>query len=721
MEESVMFDNIKGLFVTAIFSASGVAGSYYWYETGKSAGLDYTDKVPIARLASALNEVQRKPITRVVWYDLSENADLYTGEAIRTSDDAEATIKFLDSGTQIELEPGSLIVLEEKQGQLQLDFLDGNVFVKAGNTAQANSIVLKSGNRKIDVSKAEVSLAKGDGTDVNLRVFKGNAAVTSQDGKTINLDDKSKAVLGAAGVAKEQVLLNILYPKLDQNIYIDTDKQQYVEFKWKAIDPKFDVILEAGANRDSLQAVTIVSKDLKNGSLKAKVNVGRVYWRLVAIERANRKRNESDVLRNKIIAKLPPVLLSPESEEAITLKISNPILDFSWANPAKLVKPVIQVATDPQLKNIIYTQSVNDSNSINFKFQKSGIYYWRVSAYLDGSNEGVSSRVQKFDLTIGVQLVPPKIQAEESEKTVSYQDFKENGMSVKWENVPGMAKYKLSYRRTRTVKGEELALNASPWKDIVTANTFAKVPELEKAGFFEWKVVSINEKGEQSKSSQLATFKVGAIPKLQWLNAAKEETYYYATPKPSVKMQWQNGPRSTVRYRYKFGPANKRLDELEWKNNGNKLEFYSELEKEGKYKLQIEAIGANDIILSRSVRKVVNVEMRPLLGAPQFKNTDNNAYMARKNGSVQVEWDNNLEAKEYLLELKDLNGKIITSKRSRAPASVFNGLLPGNYKVGIKSVDKFNRIGPAGEEVNVVVPDKSNIRAPKLKRLKINR
>ena len=152
-------------------------------------------KAPIATLNDAKNEVQRKPISRVIWERVSADDILYTGESLRTSENSEATITFISSGTQIELEPESLIILEEtKQGSV-LNFLEGNIFVKnKPNSGNATGLTLKTGKNKIQLKDANLSLAKTT-SGVDLDLFGGTAKVTQDNGKVVEVDKNRRVVL----------------------------------------------------------------------------------------------------------------------------------------------------------------------------------------------------------------------------------------------------------------------------------------------------------------------------------------------------------------------------------------------------------------------------------------------------------------------------------------------------------------------------------------------
>src|SRR5690606_701016 len=149
-------------------------GTVFWFESGKpKARRD--KKQAVARLNEAINEVQRKPVKRVIWESISRNEDLFPGEAIRTAPNAEAKILFVKTGVTIQLDPDSLVVLEENDKGLSLDFLQGNLFVQSTGSQGAGGapggLTVKTGSGEINLKSADLSLSKDQSGKVNLEVY----------------------------------------------------------------------------------------------------------------------------------------------------------------------------------------------------------------------------------------------------------------------------------------------------------------------------------------------------------------------------------------------------------------------------------------------------------------------------------------------------------------------------------------------------------------------
>lgn len=210
-----MANYLRRLILAFCLSAACYYATEDWYRRTNVSIASTGRQEPIALLQDLTNEVQRKPLTRVIWETISKDENLFAGEAIRTSDDSEAKIMFLKSGTVIELEPDSLVVLEETDSGLSLDFLKGNLFVKtAGQGAPGSELTLKSGKSEINLQNADISLSKkGQSDSVDVQVYGGTAQV-KQGEKTVTLDKDKSGTLSQQGMDVTKTQIKVLSPFL---------------------------------------------------------------------------------------------------------------------------------------------------------------------------------------------------------------------------------------------------------------------------------------------------------------------------------------------------------------------------------------------------------------------------------------------------------------------------------------------------------------------------
>jgi hypothetical protein len=82
-------------------------------------------------------------------------------------------------------------------------------------------------------------------------------------------------------------------------------------------------------------------------------------------------------------------------------------------------------------------------------------------------------------------------------------------------------------------------------------------------------------------------------------------------------------------------------------------------------------------------------------------------------------WNQVQGAQAYSIQIKDTQGNVVKTIETKTPSSTLKGLLPGDYKISLASVDSYMRAGPFGEERRVHVPDISDLKGPGYKRFEV--
>ncbi len=213
------------------------------------------------------------------------------------------------------------------------------------------------------------------------------------------------------------------------------------------------------------------------------------------------------------------------------------------------------------------------------------------------------------------------------------------------------------------------------------------------------------------------TFEIEKEASVEWLNA-EPETYFYGTPKPSVKAIWKLDTPSKKKtyFRITFGEVGSD-SKITVKTQNFNLE--QTLPHDGTISEQVELVSDDEVVLSATPVKEVVVRVAPLLPAPKFSGRLPANLGAARNGSILLSWSEVPGAKAYVIQVKDShNNNFTTEKRSETSGGV-KGLLPGQYKVRLATIDSFNRMGAFGEEKAIIVPELSDVKSPTFKRFEI--
>lgn len=703
----------RRLFTAFLISTGCYLLTYLWYQNVSNVKQTRHNESPVAKLSVAVNDVQRKPIARVIWEEITQNEDLYAGEAIRTSASSEARILFIENGTEIELEPESLIVLEKTDDGIALDFLKGNLLVKSkkGTESNGGSIKLKSGDNEIKLNNADLSLSKSDKGKVDLEVFSGTAEL-QQDGKSTVLDKTKAGTLGEGGLTVDQNRIQVVSPTPGTPVYIDPRLREKVPFAWQKLPPGYSVFVERGDDRSTLYRNEKLFSSGESGSLDVPTKVGKYFFRLVATS----TNPELPELRSKtfsveVLTKSPPIILQPEENEQIVIKQNQSTLKLKWVSKNPFEDIVVEISKDPALREKILTEPLN--SKLNFgevEFKQQGAFFMRLTGFMkiNGKLEPLSSPVIPFTVKLGVDLIPPKLKSPTPDQNLTFQQVSEQGLFLSWENVPGISNYRLRVQNSQKEMVVDRVVNTNPMRlnDV-------------KPGLYRWSVASVSSEDKVSKYAPLRNFTVDEMPRVLWVGGPDPSQYFYWTKEPSLLAYWQKNVDGVVKWQVRWSEEGQMISDQKWKEVSAPL-LKTEVPKDGKVQVEVEGLNAESKVIARSSIKTFTVVAQALLPAPQFADTLPEILKADRRGDLAVEWSQVEGAKQYKLEVLSEDGqKVITEKVVERTTASLTKLPPGNYKVTVKAIDQYDRDGDSAEAKGLDVPKKSAIRAPKIKTLKV--
>lgn len=394
---SVLKKTFMRLALALALSLSVWRGSLYLSKKFESVRSTDLNQKPVAIAKQVSDEVERRPVTSLVWSVIEPGEDLYAGEAIKTSSYGEVRIQFKDSNRFIDLDPDSLIVISQGgNNEISLDLQGGSLFVSQGEKSAGQSaepsLLLNSASGKVDLSNATAQLSKSSGKDIDVQVLKGKAKIES-NGQSKEIDANKKL----SG-------LEILSPALDRPFYVNPENPQPIQFTWKGFPPQTQVSLWAGKTRQDLKEI---SKALKpdETSLLAKLSVGKNFWKLVAEDGKTKTiTQQSSIYRIEVVSRYAPSPVAP-IEDAQLLLTNKPSLnvDFKWTKPEAIKSVYFEIGKDPAFKEKVFSKNILDQEAIQ-NLLPAGTYYWRLSGTYEGIDKPISSKTIKF--TVAAEFKP---------------------------------------------------------------------------------------------------------------------------------------------------------------------------------------------------------------------------------------------------------------------------------------------------------------------------
>ena len=143
------------------------------------------------------------------------------------------------------------------------------------------------------------------------------------------------------------------------------------------------------------------------------------------------------------------------------------------------------------------------------------------------------------------------------------------------------------------------------------------------------------------------------------------------------------------------------------------------LEKPGRYIASLEAVDKEGNIIGSSQQRKISVAPLPLLAPPKLIPLEGDL-MAQSDGSATLQWEKIDDAKEYMLTISNNDGKELKTLKYKANSTALRNLMPGEYQLTLTAIDQHGRNSEGSTMRKLIVPDKSNLKAPTLKKIKVN-
>jgi len=690
---------------------SAICSALTWVFFGDWSNSKSSAKDALATLNESTNEVQRKPRQRVIWESISRNDELFPGEAVRTSSDAEARILIRKNNAIITLEPDSLVVLEENAEGLSLDFLKGNMMVAGGD----GGMTVKTGNGEIKMNSADMSLSKDNNGQVSLEVLKGQAEL-QQGSQKVSLEKDKAAVLSEKGVAVTQDRLQILTPKANEATLLNLMKGEKATVTWKPLPPGYRVSVDTGRSRNRFERTGLATAAGEAGSMSFSAKQGKWYLRLTADATDSKLPKLAPAIVPFVVdAKSPPALLEPSENAALLRKDSDEPVTFIWMARHNYTSQVLEVASDPMFKAVKEKRELSKGEQTVGVVLPDGFFYWRVTGFLktaaDGAPEALSSAALPFGLSSNWEVKPPRLLSPVHQQRLSYIDVQRNaGVNMKWQPTPGVKRFHVTVTR-QTPAGIKTVL------DETLETALAKLID-PPPGSYLWKVAAVDPKDDTEKWSEIYEFTIDELPALEWVETNPDHIFEYGTPTPSLQAQWKGMTVPPAAYRYRVVADGQPIQDGKWLQTKQTV-FDISLPQEGRYLASVEALNTKgEAIAATDVRTFV-VKSQPLLPPPKWAEGNPDGFKSDPKGNLSFGWLEVDGAKNYMMVLESEEGQVLEQRIVPRNTASLSRLKPGQYSVKLKSVDNNQRPGPIGEPKKISVPNLSDIRAPKIKTMKV--
>lgn len=608
--------SIKRTVLATAVAALGCGLTYFWHIKNEPKSLGDSESDVIAYIATTKKEIHRKGSNNTLWEPAEQLDRLRSGDSVRTSGDSEARIQFYQSNRYIDLESDSMIVIQKQESEINLELLEGSLFVngvdKANNPeVNKSTLTLKSQGGKVDLSKSAAQLSGSSKDKMSLKVIKGTAQFIKTSGKTESIQEGKEGGIGKAGVQVSAEKVKIILPDNANPFYTNALNPTPMTIKWSGFPAKARVILESGSTRKKLDP-TLTDKNLHD-QFNVVWKPGVYYWKLKALDPVTKASlGESATYKTEVIGRFPPTPIAPEPNFVMQTRKPTENITLRWNTPQEYKDVQVELQNDK--KQILFSKRLPASQEAqDIPNLPLGTYSWKLTAFPQDNSEPLKSPDYRFH---------------------------------------------------------------------------------------------INEK------------KLIKIP-ITW-NATLQETQYFVNTEPKLNLMWSAEDKERVsKWKVYIAPEGTDISKVEaiesLQNNYEKV-----VAKPGRYLAFVSALDAENESIGTSEVRPFSVQPLPLLIAPKLLPNDNKDFLAQPDGSYTLQWNAITEANNYIITIKDKENKLVTQLHATSSSAKLNNLMPGSYSIEINAVDKHGRNGETSKKRMIQVPDKSEVKAPTLKKIKVN-
>lgn len=399
----------KIIFVCAIVAL--MAFSYFLYDDSLLFPKANNGKLElIGDVAISQNDVRRKNLDTFSWVPASRKDSVYQNDSIFTGDRSEATIQLQD-GTQIKIQPNSLITLNLKNGQMNLDLRYGNL---VGELTQGSSLTIKSGTEEFKLEskegtqeKSKIQFNKAHSGNVDLKLLSGDVKYVDKKKKAVKELPKNAVVaVTKKGEVKQVEKPQLFLKTADHTNWLRLNPDDPLPFEWQSKGDVARYELEISPKEDfssvSISKMTPETKVQVTDPLEP----GPYFWRLKALDHNGQVGAVSQTQHMRITHLAGPQITTPTQAAQINLELKvkpkealETTTEVQWRAQEVLKNFTWQVSADAEFQNILKEGQTNTLAAITPKLP-AGTYWVRVQGQTENQKVSPWSEPVSFTLNL---------------------------------------------------------------------------------------------------------------------------------------------------------------------------------------------------------------------------------------------------------------------------------------------------------------------------------
>lgn len=674
-----------------------------------------------------MNTVERKFDREVLWESIATKETLYKRDSIRTDAQSEAKLTFKKDGSTLDISENSLIILDQTDEKIAIEFLKGSLFAKgaAGRSGQIE-IQTAQGSVRMSGDQGGDALALRSGkTGLEIIVKQGRAILETKQG-SVSIDENERGHADEKGVNKKQISVKLIQPVANAKLITEARGPQTakVTFKWNNKSPNAKNLINTLQVSRDLEFTSLIAERIADKREDLMLPPGSYYWRVMTMRQ--NELDESDIEAFQVFTQPIVKLVTPDPNEKIHYVKSAPLTELEWRTlgQASGGDEVVELSHSEDFSELISPTQIKGPSrqsdgalrsSAVFEHLEPGEYYWRVSTHYrgvgaDGDSERFISTVprsftiEKFD-----ELAMPKLDSPAKGKTIGTVGDR-NTIRFTWSPVEEAFGYllKVSTDPEHSNIILEKHTRASEWEGSIKAT-----------GKLYWSVQAMaeHEPGDQdSKLSPSREFTL--VPSGGFKLLAPEMGYEnkYLADKPQIQFRWQSfsgtenyevqisqdSEFSRIEHTHKTDDPTMETNELP---TGACFWRVKALDPDGKM-LALSETGRyvlRQIPPPPPVIKTVPEAMAEIVGDPP--------------PPITFQWKSGEQAQSYRITIwkQKASGRLEVEREIEAedPKSAIE-LDPGTYLWDVRAIDSVNRLGEEGQARQFAIRLKDRLPAPSI-------
>jgi len=381
--------------------------SYLLYDDSLLFPPEINNEPAIGELTTSANDVRRKNNGDFIWIPGNKKDQIYNRDSIFTGDGSQADIQLKD-GSLIHIQENSLVNLNLKNGQMQLDLRFGQ-FVGQGNS----TIHVKTGDDEYTIqgkdAKFEINRSQTGAFDV--KVLSGDAEISGKAGKQ-NLKSNESLKISKNGAEKNQGEAEVRLVTKDKTILYRAADKAPITFIWEGRGAFAQYEIEISKTSDFKKILALRTTSEQTFAVKDSLKEGSYFWRVKGLN-SNRKTVATSVTQNFYLSyMLPPTITSPTEKE--TLKVQaldngeglKATADIVWTADERPVRYQWQLSKSAEFTEILSDKTLTEKLAKTPDLHQ-GTYYTRVRGYDKEDHPSPWSKIHPFNFEVTNEAKPP--------------------------------------------------------------------------------------------------------------------------------------------------------------------------------------------------------------------------------------------------------------------------------------------------------------------------